>query len=157
MTSTDSSHDPYGPASGRPLTVDRDIVFYDGVCALCNRLVRFVMRRDPEKRIAFASLQSPFAARTLSEFGKNPADLNTVYVLIHENGGRRLLTRSDAIAAIFERLPGPARRLAWIRVVPRRLRDFGYRVIARIRYPVFGKLPACPIPAPEDRDRFREE
>ena len=42
-----------------------DVILYDGVCALCNRFVRFVIARDGARRFRFASLQSAFAARVL--------------------------------------------------------------------------------------------
>ena len=57
------------------------ILFYDGVCGLCDRLVQFVLRRDRRARFRFAALQSDVATQTLGHFGKNPDDLDTVYVL----------------------------------------------------------------------------
>ena len=57
------------------------ILFFDGVCGLCDRLVQFVLRRDRRARFRFAALQSDLAAETLRRFGKSAADLDTVYVL----------------------------------------------------------------------------
>ena len=44
---------------------------------------------------------------------------------------------------------------AWLlQVLPRRLRDFGYRVVARNRYRVFGRYDTCPMPTDQTRSRF---
>ena len=58
------------------------ILFFDGVCGLCDRLVQFVLHRDTRARFRFAALQSDVATQTLGHFGKNPDDLDTVYVLV---------------------------------------------------------------------------
>jgi predicted DCC family thiol-disulfide oxidoreductase YuxK len=41
------------------------LIFFDGVCNLCNGFVQFVIERDPEARFRFAPLQSD-AARARS-------------------------------------------------------------------------------------------
>jgi predicted DCC family thiol-disulfide oxidoreductase YuxK len=43
--------------------------------------------------------------------------------------------------------------LGW---VPRPLRDLAYGLLARNRYRLFGRLDACPVPGPEQRERFIE-
>jgi len=35
-----------------------NIVLFDGVCNLCNKTVRFIIRRDPKAKFRFASVQS---------------------------------------------------------------------------------------------------
>ena len=42
--------------------------------------------------------------------------------------------------------------LLWL--IPRPIRDLGYRCIASIRYKLFGKLDACRRPSPAERARF---
>ena len=49
----------------------RPILFYDGVCGLCNRFVQFVLRRDPNAVFRFAPLQSALAASVLARHGAN--------------------------------------------------------------------------------------
>lgn len=41
-----------------------------------------------------------------------------------------------------------------LHVVPRVLRDWGYRVVARHRYRFFGRYETCPLPGEDTRDRF---
>lgn len=132
------------------------ILLYDGVCGLCNRLVQFILRRDPEGIFRFASLQSGLAARILARHGADPADLDTVYVAINpDQGDECLLARSDALIFILKELGGFWRVLGFLsRLKPRFLRDWGYRVVAHNRYRVFGRFESCMLPSAEHRDRF---
>jgi predicted DCC family thiol-disulfide oxidoreductase YuxK len=41
-----------------------------------------------------------------------------------------------------------------MRILPRGLRDFGYRLVARTRYALFGKYRARPLANPEWARRF---
>jgi predicted DCC family thiol-disulfide oxidoreductase YuxK len=66
-----------------------------------------------------------------------------------------MLVRSDAVVALLGELPQPWPSIAAIlRWLPRPLRDLGYRLIARWRYRIWGRLESCPIPASEERQRF---
>jgi predicted DCC family thiol-disulfide oxidoreductase YuxK len=151
------------------------ILLYDGVCGLCNRVNQFVLRRDPAGFFRFASLQSPLAARILSRHGADARDLDTVYVVIHADlPGELLLPRSDAVVFFLKNLQAPSGSIPpdavfplpsrgrgiWLLVgsalhfVPRRLRDWGYRLVARHRYRIFGRSETCMLPSPADRDCF---
>lgn len=127
------------------------VLLYDGVCGLCNRLVQFVLRRDRRARFRFASLQSDYAARVLNPHGLDPHDLNTLYVL----NGERLITRADAVIFILRELGGPWRAAGTaLGIFPKPLRDWGYGVVARHRYGVFGKYEACLLPEKQFQNRF---
>ena len=132
------------------------ILLYDGVCGLCNRLVQFLLKRDKEGRLLFASLQSEFAERVLTRHGIDPKDLDTVQVVVnYERPEERVLGRSDAILRAGAELGMPWNVLATIaRIVPRALRDVVYRFVARNRYRVFGKYESCMLPDPNQRHRF---
>jgi predicted DCC family thiol-disulfide oxidoreductase YuxK len=132
------------------------IVLYDGVCGLCNRLVKFILRRDGKAVFRFASLQSAFAAPILARHNVNPSDLDTVYVVTsHELPNEFLLSRSDAVLYVLKQLPGPWRALAFLlQPVPRLLRDAAYNAVARKRYRIFGRLEVCRLPSGQDRSRF---
>lgn len=132
------------------------IVFYDGVCGLCNRLVQFLLRHDKQGRLRFASLQSDFAARVLGRHGIDPKDLDTLHVMEnYEQTDERVLQRSDAILRAARELGGLWSVLAAIaRVIPRAVRDLFYGLVARNRYRVFGKYDSCMLPDPNQRSRF---
>ena len=161
-------------------SIAHPILLYDGVCGLCNRLVQFVLRRDPAGMFRFASLQSGFAGTVLARHGADTRDLDTVYVVVNcDLADEHLLSRSDAVVFILRHLgaaelrsarpglrPGPTQAtpipgsLFWrlsgivLQVVPRPLREWGYRMVARNRYRIFGRYDTCPIPTEDTRSRF---
>ncbi len=131
------------------------IVFYDGVCALCNGSVRFLRKRDPEQRYYFASLQSEFAQRALLPHSCEPDDLGTIYLLTRYGESDELVvSHSRAIFRILRSLGGFWWLVSALDVLPRGLLDFGYQLVVRNRYRVFGKYDACPLPSPEERHLF---
>lgn len=132
------------------------IIFYDGVCGLCNSLVQFLIKRDKRGALRFASLQSDFAAKVLGRHGIDPTDLDTVHVVVnYEQPDERVLNRSDAILRACRELGGFWKTAAALgQIIPRPLRNVVYRFVARNRYQVFGKYDACMLPDPNQRDRF---
>jgi predicted DCC family thiol-disulfide oxidoreductase YuxK len=149
-SATPGSSDPAGvPAAAVP-----HIVFFDGVCGLCDRLVQFVLRRDRQARFRFAPLQGRLAARELPPRGARPQDLDTLYVLTADG---QLLSRSRAAFFILRHLPGGWPILAALRVLPAFLTDLGYRLVARLRYRLFGRFDQCRIPSAADRDRVIDD
>ena len=136
-------------------TETNPIVLYDGVCGLCNRLVQFILNRDAKDRFRFASLQSEFAQQLMTKHGADPHDLDTVYVVKdHDQANERLLARSDAILYMLSQLGGIWKLSGAGRVLPRRLRDAVYKIVARNRYRVFGKHESCMLPEPKHRAKF---
>lgn len=133
----------------------KPIVLYDGVCGLCNRLNQFLLKRDPEDRFRFASLQSEFAAALLKRHGADARDLDTFYVAIdYGQTGERLLARSDGVIYMLTQLGGLWSLARAGRVLPKVLRDGIYRLVARNRYRVFGKHESCLLPDPLHRHKF---
>ena len=131
------------------------IVLYDGVCALCNRIVQFLLKRDQHDRLRFASLQSDFAATILKRHGADAHDLDTVCVVInHEQSDERLLARSDAIISLGRQLGGIWSLAVLGKVLPGALRDWLYNLVARNRYRVFGKYDSCMLPEGRYRRKF---
>ena len=138
------------------MSASNPIVFYDGVCGLCNRLVQFLLKHDRKGRLRFASLQSDFAAKVLGRHGFDPKDLDTVHVVEnYDRPDERVLQRSDAILRAGRELGGFWSASSSIaKVVPRPLRDFVYRLVATNRYRMFGKFDTCMLPDPSQRSRF---
>jgi len=124
------------------------IIFYDGVCVLCNGFVDFVMARDLERVFRFAPLQGETAKGTL------PAEVsrNLTTVVLWSQG--QTFLRSDAALMILQQLGGgyALARVLWI--FPQFLRDLVYRLIASRRYHWFGKRDSCRLPTAEERSRF---
>jgi len=127
------------------------ILFFDGVCGLCDRLVQFVLRRDRHARFRFAALQSDFAAETLRRFGKSATDLDTVYVL---TGDGRLLQKARAIFFVLRQLGLPWSLVAVFGVLPTVIVDWFYDRVAHNRYRIWGKRDSCRLPSADERARF---
>jgi predicted DCC family thiol-disulfide oxidoreductase YuxK len=125
------------------------IVYFDGECNLCNRLVDFVIRRDRRRRFRFAPLQGETARRHLPA-SLTGTGLETI-VLERETG---LQFRSDAVLAILATLGGPWSGFGILRVLPRTLRDGAYNYIARNRFRWFGRRETCRVPTLEERRSF---
>lgn len=136
----------------------KPIIFYDGVCGLCNRLVQFVLRHDKRDYFRFAALQSNLARSTLQRHDRDAEDLDTVYVVVqYDQPTERLLARSDAILFLLKQLGGIWRVAALGKVLPRPVRDSIYGLVARNRYRVFGKSESCMLPAPKHRAKFLDQ
>jgi predicted DCC family thiol-disulfide oxidoreductase YuxK len=130
-------------------------VFYDGECALCHGLVRFVLAEDRAGDVLrLAPLQGPTLAAQIAP--ERRAALPDSIVVLDAEG--RLFTRSDAALHVLEILGGAWRALAVVaRVVPRPLRDLAYDGIASVRKKAFGTTKtACPLMPPELAARFDE-
>jgi predicted DCC family thiol-disulfide oxidoreductase YuxK len=127
------------------------ILFYDGVCGLCDRLVQFVLRRDRRALFRFAPLQSDAALQTLGHFGKDPRDLNTVYALTSDG---RLLRKGRAVLWVLRQLGFPWSLAVAFGALPTAVLDWFYDRVARNRYRLFGRLDSCRLPSPAERARF---
>lgn len=125
------------------------VLFFDGVCGLCNRFVDFLLKHDTRGRVSLAPLQGETAAASLP--GHVLHELDTVVFL----EGDQWQIRSSAIVRIFWKLGGIwslLGTLLWI--VPKPIRDLAYRVIAANRYRLFGKHDTCRMPTAAERARF---
>jgi predicted DCC family thiol-disulfide oxidoreductase YuxK len=135
---------------------DSLVIFYDGVCALCNGFVRLILKLDRKAEFRYASFQGDYARDTLARHQRNPLDLDTVVVMAKDEDGReRLYSKSEAVLFILDRLGGLwAVVSAVFRPWPSSFLDQAYDTVAKSRYRIFGKLDSCPLPNPRFADRF---
>jgi len=129
------------------LPQDKAIVFFDGVCNLCNGFVQFIIKRDPHDHFRFAALSSEQGQSVLERY-----HIKDDSIVLMENG--TVYTRSDAVLRIFRRLSGGYSLLYYGVFLPRPVRDFLYRMIANNRYRMLGKKDACWVPVPELTKKF---
>ncbi|MGE3539396.1 MAG: thiol-disulfide oxidoreductase DCC family protein [Candidatus Tectimicrobiota bacterium] len=129
---------------------DTPVILFDGVCHLCQASVQFVIARDPQARLRFASLQSPVGQRLLAARALDRQALDSVVLL----EGSRYWTESDAALRIARYLTGCWPALGVLRLIPRPWRNALYRWIARHRYAWFGQSTTCMLPTPDLRRRF---
>ncbi|HET9958492.1 MAG TPA: thiol-disulfide oxidoreductase DCC family protein [Polyangiaceae bacterium] len=124
------------------------VIFFDGVCHLCQASVRFIIARDPRATFQFASLQSEAAQRLLG--GPVPVES----VILWDEG--RIYKRSAAALRIARSLRAPWPALSIFLLVPTFIRDAVYAWIAKNRYRWFGQDDQCWVPTPELKARFVE-
>ena len=133
----------------------RALLLYDGVCALCNGLVTLLLRLDKLEKLRYAPLQSSLGVEILARFSQHGLPDGVVLVTDTLTPSQRLYLRSDAVAAALQLLSTPWRLLGKaLTLVPRSLREWGYGIVARLRYRIFGRYRTCPIPAPNQRSRL---
>jgi predicted DCC family thiol-disulfide oxidoreductase YuxK len=132
-----------------------DLVLYDGVCAMCNGIVRFLLARDRRDVFRFASIQSPVARALLIRHGCDPDALDTFYLVrAHGQPGERLLAKANGILAVLRALGGWWRVAGLLHALPAPLLEATYDFVARRRYRWFGKAERCALPDPRHAHRF---
>lgn len=144
----------------------RPVILFDGVCNLCNAMVRWVVEHDADGWFRFAPLQSEAARRLLDAAGaeagaETEAAKGNSRTASAGPGGTMALVdqdgvhfRSTAALRVAKRLEFPWSLLGWLSVVPRPLRDAVYDCVAGNRYRWFGRRATCPVPGPDLAKRF---
>jgi predicted DCC family thiol-disulfide oxidoreductase YuxK len=133
-------------------SIRSEILYYDGYCGLCHRVIRFLLAEDKEKIFKFSPLQGEYFQKI---FPKDQRDnLPDSIVLITTD--QRMLTRSTAVIYLLMHLGGMwvvMGVMLWM--IPKYIRDAGYNVVGSIRYNLFKKTEeTCPFISAELRDRF---
>ena len=142
---TEAAKSPRQPPQGKV------VVFFDGLCPFCNRIVLGLLIWDRKHALLFAPLQGQTASEVLGDPAvKNPPDSDTI-VAWDQDGFH---FRSSATLRILTRLGGPHRLWAACYVVPACVRDVLYYWVARNRYRWFGRLDACRTPKESQKERF---
>jgi predicted DCC family thiol-disulfide oxidoreductase YuxK len=138
----------------------RTLVLYDGYCALCNGVVRFLIHRDSQDHLRFAPADrtdfQPLLTRHNLISPANPTQPETILALINPGTPHEaLLTHSTAFLHLLNQLPRPWPFVSrTLRLIPRPIRDFFYRLIARNRFRIHKRLTTCPIPTESERRHF---
>ena len=133
----------------------RALLLYDGICALCNGVVQFLMKHDKQDRFRYVPLQSELGRELLARFDIHTFPDGVMLLTNALTPAERLDRRSDAVAAAMQLLGGFWRVAGKVfGLVPRSLREWGYGLIARFRYQLFGRYDVCPVPPPEQRGRL---
>lgn len=125
------------------------IIFFDGVCGLCSKVVDWIVDRDRRCEFKFSPLQGETASKLL------PLELcvRLDTIVYYENG--EIWITSDAVIMILKRLGGIYFVLGvLLSSFPKRWRDFGYKFISDRRYYWIQKNNACRMPRDGDKFRF---
>jgi predicted DCC family thiol-disulfide oxidoreductase YuxK len=131
------------------------LLLYDGVCGLCDHLVQFVLAHDARGAFDFAPLQSATGREAVAREGGDPDALTSFYVVRdYRTTHARSLVKGRAAIYVARTLGWPWRVAAMFGVLPAAVLDWGYDIVARYRYRVFGRFEQCVLPRPEQRKRF---
>ena len=126
------------------------VIFFDGVCNLCNASVQFVIEHDKENYFKFSALQGDYAKEVLPRFNVNPRGLTSTLLL--EDG--KLYTKSSSALRVAKKLKGFWPLLYGFNIVPKFIRDWVYDIVAKNRYKWWGKQKNCYVPTPELKNKF---
>ncbi|AWN53590.1 DCC1-like thiol-disulfide oxidoreductase family protein [Methylobacterium sp. 17Sr1-1] len=130
------------------------IILFDAECVLCSAQARFVLERDRAATFRLAAMQGEVGRSLCRRHGMDPDDPASLLVVEGGLEGDRVRRDSDAVLHIYETLGFPWRLARVLRLVPARLRDPVYRLVARNRYRLFGKRDSCWAAPARYRDRI---
>ena len=127
------------------------IIFFDGVCNLCNSSVNYIIKHDKRNTFLFASLQSETGIFLIDKFKINTEKTDSI--ILHTPDSK-LYFKSTAALKIAYLLGFPNNLFSIFLIVPTFIRNYVYDYIAKNRYKWYGKKESCIIPTPELRNKF---
>lgn len=127
--------------------INKYIIYFDGVCGLCNRFVNFLIKIDKDDIYRFATLQSEAAKKLNIDEVHN---LSTVVFQEHN----KIRIKSNAVIHILYHKGGAWKLIILLKLFPRFLRDFVYDFVAKKRYKWFGKNNNCRVPTKTEQVKF---
>ena len=128
----------------------QSIVFFDGVCNLCNGFVQFVLKHEANSHYKFCSLQSEFASNFFKE--KQFISKGIDSVIVFENN--QFYIESAAAFKIINKLNWPYKAFGVFKAIPKFISNSIYRLIAKYRYKIFGKSNVCWVMTDQYKSRF---
>lgn len=129
------------------------VILFDGVCNLCNASVQQLIKRDSERKLKYASLQSSYGQNLLNEMGWPQTDFDS-FIYQRDN---QVFKRSTAFLMVMRDLGGLYALLYPFILIPAFLRDPFYNLVAKYRYRIWGKRDECYVPTPELKSLFIED
>lgn len=121
------------------------IVFYDGYCILCSRLIRFLMKRDKRQMFFFTTLDK---IPDYEPMIRKPVNLEWPDSIVYLRNSK-IYVYSDAAIQVLIDLGGAWKLARVLYIIPKGIRDLVYKLIARYRYRIFGKSNSCYLPMPK--------
>ena len=117
------------------------IVYFDGICGLCDWSVNLLVKMDTQKNLKFSSLQGKSGQILLSDLKIDLNEFNTVLFKVND----QVYTKSTAVFKIIDSIGGFYKIFLIFNLIPTRINDWVYSKIAKYRYKYFGKLDKCDI------------
>jgi predicted DCC family thiol-disulfide oxidoreductase YuxK len=147
------------------IKMQQTVIYFDGVCNLCNGWIDWVLKVDQANVFKIASLQGAagqqllitnpdlkVAIVTSDKISKEPPEIFTTIIL---NINNKIYTETDAIIEILRLLPRPWSNCApLLSAFPKAVRNAIYKYISRNRYRFFGTRNTCRIPSLIEKTKF---
>lgn len=130
---------------------DKHIVFFDGDCGVCNFWVQWILERDKKDKFLFASLQSDFGQKFLTERGLETDQFNTIYLW---KPSEYYLIKSQAILKIARLLGGIYTFSIIAKLSPTFVSNYLYDIVARNRMKLSAQK--CFLPDQHQKKKFIE-
>ncbi|REC54715.1 MULTISPECIES: thiol-disulfide oxidoreductase DCC family protein [Chryseobacterium] len=129
----------------------KHIVFFDGECGVCNFWVQWILERDKKDQFMFASLQSDFGQKFLSERGLETKQFNTLYLW---KPHQYYLIKSKAVLKIANLLGGIYNLSVIGKLMPTFISDKIYNKISENRMKLSAQK--CFLPDQHQKKKFIE-
>jgi predicted DCC family thiol-disulfide oxidoreductase YuxK len=104
--------------------------------------VQFVIKRDIKNIFDFISLQSEEGRKLINEQFPDLKNYDSILLVINNS----VLIKSEAVLEILNIIGGPWKLFLAFRIIPRKLRDWLYDIVAKSRYKIFGTRQQCFVP-----------
>lgn len=131
---------------------DKHIVFFDGECGVCNFWVQWILERDKKDEFLFASLQSDFGQKFLTERGLETQQFNTLYLWKPQ---QYYLIKSKAVLKITDILGGIYKLLSLTgKIFPTFFGNTIYDLISKNRMKLASQK--CFLPDAHQKKKFIE-
>lgn len=122
----------------------------DADCAICSWGARMIDRLDRSGTVRICPIQTPLGAALLAHYGLEPTDPSS-WLYIDEGVAHRDF---EAVVHAARRFGGWGHLATLLLILPRPLRDWLYKRLARNRYAIFGRADMCAIPDPSFQRRL---
>ena len=129
------------------MTTKKDIVVFDGVCVLCNKFFKWLIKNDKEEKFMYTNFQSNYSRKNNMKL----KEINSVAV-IKTNGEK--IYKVQAVYYILKKINRYFIIRILLKLLPLFLTNICYDFIANFRYRIFGKYETCIIPNENIRKNF---
>ena len=131
---------------------NKKIIFYDGVCNMCNSFVNTIISLDKKNQLFFSPLNGKIAKKLLNEHSEKIKNIDSVIFYSHS----KISVKSKAVIDIINSLGSLYKIISILNIVPSLLLDYIYDLVAKNRYSWFGKKSNCPMPDKKIASQFIE-
>ena len=117
------------------------VVYFDGICGLCDWFVNLLVKIDTNNNLKFSSLQGKSGQTMHSALKIDLNEFNTVILKVND----QVYTNTTAGCKIIKSIGVFYKIFLIFNLLPTRFNDWIYSKVAKYRYKYFGKLDKCDI------------